>query len=162
LSAWTIRSIQTADFAAVRALILEGLGDRFGRVESAFNPDLDDLQVSYLDRGATFIVATVASEAVIGCGVLLPEGGSTTVGRLVRMSVRRDWRGHGLGRALCQELIAIGRRRGFGTLLVETNEEWTDALNLYRQAGFVEYGRIAADAFDFVEVHLALLLLPVQ
>lgn len=152
---WRIRSALPADYPAVRALILAGLGERFAVFEPSFNPDLDDLHAHYVARGALVIVAEGAG-AVVGCGALIDEPGAPGVGRIVRMSVRADLRGRGLGRALGQHLIAAAGARGYRRLLVETNDDWYDALHLYQRLGFREYARAQAEGHDFIEVHMSL------
>jgi ribosomal protein S18 acetylase RimI-like enzyme len=52
------------------------------------------------------------------------------------MSVARDARGHGLGKRLVRHLIELARARGGHRLLVETNDDWRDAIALYRACGF--------------------------
>jgi len=57
----------------------------------------------------------------------------------VRVSVRRDWRGHGIGRQLVTQLVACAREQGWGRVVVETNNDWFDAIALYQRCGFVQY-----------------------
>jgi len=142
-----IRPFVDADQAAARGLVLVGLGDRFGWVDETANPDLDDIGASYLTRGHVFVVAESGGE-IVGTGALLTEG--TGVGRLARLSVSGHHRRRGIGRALIDHLVAAARRRDFGQLLVETNDDWDDAIALYRSCGFVEIGRAGGEA------HLAL------
>src|ERR687885_1580539 len=57
------------------------------------------------------------------------------------MSVAREHRGQGLGRALVEHLLDEARRRGYRRVLVETTKEWHDAIRLYERCGFVEHAR---------------------
>lgn len=128
-----IRPWRPADQDAARALVLQGLGDHFGAIRPELNPDLDDIQAAYLDRGALFVVAVV-QERLVGTGALIAETAGT--GRIVRVSVDRAWRRQGIGRGIVAHLIAAARTAGYQTLLVETNDDWQDAIALYRAFGF--------------------------
>ncbi|MGH2558504.1 MAG: GNAT family N-acetyltransferase [Thermomicrobiales bacterium] len=134
----TLRPFAPRDQAAARRLILAGLGDHFGVIDETMNPDLDDIQRHYVDPGHLVVVAE-RDGALVGAGALIAEAPRT--GRLVRMSVDRTCRGQGLGRRLVAHLIAAARARGYTRLLVETNDDWPDAIGLYRACGFVEEAR---------------------
>jgi GNAT superfamily N-acetyltransferase len=129
----TIRHFAPADQTTVRAIVNAGLGEHFGYVDERYNPDLDDITASYLDKGHVFVVAEHAG-FIVGTGALVVEDART--GRLVRMSVIPEHRGKGIGRALVQRLIDLARRRGLARLVVETNRDWADATGLYRACGF--------------------------
>ena len=142
-----IRPFAPADQEPVRRLILIGLGEHFGFVDEARNPDLDDIAASYLAAGHSFVVDELRGE-LIGTGALIEE--APGVGRLVRMSVSPAHRRRGIGRALVAHLAALAQCRGYRRLVLETNDDWDDAVRLYLSCGFVEYDRAAG------EVHLAL------
>lgn len=128
-----IRPFAPSDQAAVRALVLAGLADHFGELDPAFNRDLDDIGASCIAAGGVVIVADFDGR-IVGTGALiLVEPG---VSRLVRMSVDRRVRGQGLGKRLVNHLIEIARARDDRQLLVETNDDWPDAIALYRACGF--------------------------
>lgn len=148
-----IRPFVPRDQAAVRRLILAGLGERFGFVDETLNPDLDDIAATYLRAGHLVDLVEVEG-AIVGVGILVADGPG--VGRLVRMSVSAAHRRRGIGRALVAHLIGRAERRGDRRLLLETNDDWHDAIRLYRTCGFVEIARVAGD------VHLALDLSPAR
>lgn len=154
---FSIRSFTPNDQPAVRALILDGLASRFGFADPSLTPDLDDIGSYYVGRGDTVLVA-VAEETIVGCGMLIREEGSETVGRIVRMSVGADQQGQGLGRQIGQALLAAARQRGFTQVLLETNDDWHSALRLYAALGFTEIEQLPNPEFGFVEVHMALKL----
>ena len=81
------------------------------------------------------LVATLHGEPV-GCGALkLPAGAP---GEVKRMWVAPTARGLGVGRRLLSELEAYAAARGVTTLRLETNRALTEALRLYRAAGYRE------------------------
>lgn len=139
-AAIVIRPFRAADQPVVRALVLAGLGDRFGTIDETRNPDLDDIAATYLAPGGAVFVAERAG-AIIGTATL------TTDGWLVRMSVRRDARGAGLGRRLVAVVLAEARARGFADVRCETNDDWWDAIALYQRCGFVETDRHGGDVY---------------
>lgn len=153
----TLRPFHPTDQPAVFELILAGLGQRFDDLKPEYNPDLYDIQASYINQGATVLVVEHQG-AIIGCGALVKENRSDTVARIVRVSVRTDHQGKGLGRRISEQLLAVARERKFTTVLVETNSGWTSALRLYRSLGFTETHRVQSEDFDFIEVHMELSL----
>lgn len=143
----TLRPFAPRDQAAARRLILAGLGDHFGVIDETLNPDLDDIQHHFVAPGGYFAVAERGG-ALVGAGALIEAAPRT--GRLVRLSVARAERGRGLGRRLVAHLTQAARARGYTRLLVETNDDWPDAIGLYLACGFVEEDRRDGD------MHLAL------
>ena len=132
----TVRAFTPADQPAARALILEGLGERFGLIDESRNPDVDDIAARYLAQGHRFLVAEWAG-ALVGTGALLYEPDGATC-QLVRVSVRRDLRRQGIAQAIVAALLAEARAAGRACVWVETNDSWRDAIALYQRLGFVE------------------------
>jgi GNAT superfamily N-acetyltransferase len=145
-----IREFEPGDQSAARKLILEGLGEHFGYIDEACNPDLDDIMAYYIVPGHIFLVATLG-ENLVGTGGLVLQDESCA--RIVRVSVRRDSRRRGIGRALVMRFIAVGRERQVARIWVETNEDWHAAINLYHRCGFREYER--QDGCVYMELNLS-------
>src|SRR6476469_9443058 len=97
------RPFQPSDQAAVRGLVLAGLGDHFGTIDETMNPDLDDIAAAYVALGHLVVVVELEGE-LAGTGTLMQE--EPGAGRLVRMSVKRDLRGRGIGKKLVHHLLA--------------------------------------------------------
>lgn len=142
--ALSIRPFMRGDQATVRRLILEGLGEHFGFIDEARNPDLDDIALHYIAAGNCFIVAERGGE-LVGTGALMAGDGNAA--QIVRVSVSHARRHEGIGAALVSHLLAEARARGFGRVIVETNLDWLDAIRLYVRAGFVEYARDAESVY---------------
>ena len=152
----TLRPFTPADQQAARALILEGLGERFGYIDETRNPDVDDIAAEYLAQGHVFLVAEQAG-ALVGTGALRcepdePDGTDAMPCQLVRVSVRRDLRHQGIARALVAALLTEARARGRRRVWVETNAGWRDAIALYERLGFVVFAR--RDGLVFLEQSL--------
>lgn len=134
---FVIRPFVPGDQDAARQLINAGLGERFGVVDESRNPDLDDIAACYSAAGHVFVVAECAGE-LIGTGCLMVEPNGST-GQMVRVSVRHDWRGRGIGRALVAHLLDVARERGLLRVWMETNDDWGSAIQLYEGCGFQQY-----------------------
>ena len=73
----------------------------------------------------------------VGTGRLLPDG------HIGRMAVLPGWRGHGVGAALLQALIAEAARRGLREVALNAQ---THALAFYRRHGFEAVGEVFMEA----------------
>lgn len=141
-----IRPFAAADQPVVRALVLAGLADHWGEVDASLNPDLDDVAAAYA-HGRT-LVAEVGG-TVRGTGTVVPHGHDAA--EIVRMSVAREARGSGLGRALVEALVAEASAWGAGRVVLETTATWTDTVAFYLACGFTithyDDGRFDRDAW---------------
>jgi GNAT superfamily N-acetyltransferase/DNA-binding MarR family transcriptional regulator len=118
---------------AVQAFFAE-LSERF---EDGFDPSVgisaSDDEVS--PPAGLFLLATLHAEPV-GCGVL--KFRSDAPAHIKRMWVAAEVRGLGLGRRLLAELEAQAAAHGVRTLRLETNRALSEAIRLYRTAGYRE------------------------
>ena len=142
-----LRRFRPEDQRRVREICEAGLAERFDVFDGGANPDLVDIQRSYLDAGHEFLVAEEDEGVIAACGCLLPEAEPA---RVVRLSVDRAHRRRGIGRALVHECRELVSRAGRRELLVYTEPHWQDALTLYESLGFRRFGR------DEVDLHLRL------
>jgi ribosomal protein S18 acetylase RimI-like enzyme len=81
------------------------------------------------------LVATLRGEP-IACGALKFHGDEPT--ELKRMWVAQSARGLGLGRRILTELEQSATDHGARVVRLETNRTLTEAISLYRSAGYVE------------------------
>lgn len=133
-----IRPFVLADQPVVRRLILEGLGEHFGFIDETMNPDVDDIVAHFIAPGHIFLVAQCEMD-IVGTAALILLGDG--VAQMVRVSVSAQHRRRGIGRMLVNQLIGIARECGLQRIEVETNNDWEDAIGLYRRYGFVEHDR---------------------
>ena len=107
------------------------------------------------DPAVTFLVVRAGGEAV-GCGAILldPRGW----GEVKRMYVRPDQRGRGI--QVLAEIEAIASAARIDLLRLETGIHNSEALALYRRAGFVEipaFGDYVPDALSvFMEKRVSM------
>lgn len=120
------------DQVAVRALVLDGLAERWGgQADPALNPDLDDIAGSYA-TGTTLIARL--DGLLVGTGSVVPRG--DRVEEVVRMSVARAARGRGVGAELLGALVRAASTRGARRVVCETCAHWESAVRLYLSFGF--------------------------
>jgi DNA-binding MarR family transcriptional regulator/GNAT superfamily N-acetyltransferase len=107
------------------------------RSERGFDPAVGATALAHEVRppAGRFFVAYLAGEAV-GCGAVKHSAGAPS--EIKRMWLSPRVRGLGLGRRLLQQLEAGARAGGAGTARLETSAVLTEALALYRSAGWVE------------------------
>jgi ribosomal protein S18 acetylase RimI-like enzyme len=119
------------------------LGRRF---ETGFDPassiplELDDLR----PPAGVFVVATLRAEP-IGCGALRFHGEEPA--ELKRMWVAQSARGLGIGRRLLAELERRAAAHGVRAVRLETNKSLTEAIGLYRSAGYREVDAFNAEPY---------------
>ncbi len=87
-----------------------------------------------------FTVAFMASLDGAPCGCLALGERDARTGIVKRLYVKPSFRGHGVARALMDELLATARERGYTRVILDTNrEELAAAYQLYLSMGFSEY-----------------------
>lgn len=95
---------------------------------------------AYAAPRGVFLVGTIDGRAVSCGAVTLVEPG---VGYIKRMWVDGSLRGFGLGRRMLTALEAAAARLGCRKVQLETNRSLTEAIRMYRTAGYAE-----VDAFN--------------
>lgn len=83
------------------------------------------------DAESTHALANIGSAAPVATGRLQPDG------KIGRMAVLREWRGHGLGQAILERLIEAARDAGLASVYLHAQ---THALAFYQRAGFTAEG----------------------
>ncbi len=146
-----IRPFNPSDQDRAKILILEGLAEHFNAIDPTLNPDLKNIKESYLPQGSLFLVAELDGD-LVGTGAMITESEDT--GRIVRVSVASSHRRMGIGRLITEHLINAADRFYFSRIVIETNDDWHDAIHLYQQCGFTEYDRCDG------EVHMIMALQP--
>jgi DNA-binding MarR family transcriptional regulator/GNAT superfamily N-acetyltransferase len=112
-------------------------GELATRFDSGFDP-ARSIPVGLADLTAPAGVLLVARlhDDPVGCGALKYHGAGPA--EVKRMWVSPAVRGLGLGRRLLTELEARAAAQGVRVLRLETNEALTEAIALYRSAGYRE------------------------
>ncbi len=118
---------------------------------------LRDPETHILARDGKIFFAVKDTEAV-GCCALLALGSG--VFEVARMTVRADYRGRGVGRALLLHVIEAARALGAKKLVLETSEKLASAVHLYQSLGFKCTVRdsLIASALERADVFMELAL----
>jgi DNA-binding MarR family transcriptional regulator/GNAT superfamily N-acetyltransferase len=117
------------------------LREYFAELDRRFDAGFDPARSIPADAGelrppaGVLLVALLRGEP-IGCGALKFHGKAPT--EIKRMWVARSARGLGIGRRLLGELEARAARHGSRVLRLETNRSLTEAIAMYRSAGYRE------------------------
>jgi DNA-binding MarR family transcriptional regulator/GNAT superfamily N-acetyltransferase len=116
------------------------------RFDGGFDPDRS---ISAADNELTppagvLLVALLHADPV-GCGALKFRTGGWA--EVKRMWIAPSVRGLGLGRRLLGELEARASAAGIRTLRLETNDALTEAIGLYRAAGYREVAPFNAEPY---------------
>jgi DNA-binding MarR family transcriptional regulator/GNAT superfamily N-acetyltransferase len=107
------------------------------RFDTGFDPGLSNLADAEALRlpAGLFLVASLGTEP-IGCGGLRFHDNQPA--EIKRMWIAESARGLGIGRRLLGELEAHAANHGARAVRLETNKTLTEAISLYRSAGYAE------------------------
>ena len=128
---------------ACMAAYFAELGERF---DGGFDPgaSLPATDADLVEPSGLLLLARLHGEPV-GCGALKFHG--TGPAELKRMWVADRARGLGLGRRLLAELEDQVRRHGATVVRLETNQALTEAITLYRSAGYAEVSAFSDEQY---------------
>ncbi len=115
----------------------------FAELDRRSDPGLDPSQALPVAPDE-MLVAYLRSEP-IGCGAVKHHPGAPS--EIKRMWVSEEVRGLGVGRRLLAELEARAARSGAPAARLDTNRALTEAIALYRSAGYVEVPPFNAEPF---------------
>lgn len=136
-----------ADYCAMAALVREYVAwlrarhdddpDFVAQVldKQSYAAELQNLASLYGPPSGAAFVAQI-DEVIIGCGAYRALGDGAC--EMKRVFVPGRWQGSGIGRALCQALIAHARDAGYMTMKLDTVRRLTEAQRLYQSLGFRE------------------------
>ena len=121
-------------------------GELAGRFDHGFDPErsshVADAELS--PPSGLFLVAALHGEPV-GCGALRFRDGEPA--EIKRMWVSEAVRGLGLGRRVLAELEARAQAHGVRVVRLETNRSLTEAISMYRAAGYREVAPFNAEPY---------------
>jgi GNAT superfamily N-acetyltransferase len=105
-----------------------------------------------------FVAAFTALLDGVPCGCLALDEGDAKTGIVKRLFVKPGLRGHGVARALMNDLLAVARERGYRRVVLDTDREQLEpAYRLYLALGFKEcapYGAVDYGCPTFMELTL--------
>ena len=132
---FSIRLATNADETAIRRVLYSV------RLEYDVHQDGDtgdgnlaDIERNYFAAGGCFEVVEDAAGRIVGCAGLCRL--SERRAELCKMYIEKPARGHGLGKRLLEDMLAVARRSGFAEVWLETNSTLLKAISLYARYGF--------------------------
>jgi GNAT superfamily N-acetyltransferase len=128
-----IQAIKREQCPEAKEVILSGFLERFGYIDHSLNPDIQDIWTEYMQGDGLFYVG-MDEGRMICTGAIRKEDLSTY--QVVRMSVLKAYRKHGIGRRMLVHLEEKARSLGARRLILETNKRWEDAIHFYKKNGY--------------------------
>ncbi|GIO29720.1 MULTISPECIES: GNAT family N-acetyltransferase [Paenibacillus] len=121
-----------------KQVVLAGLKERFGTLDESLNQDLNEIVLNYNRIGNLFLVGKINTK-VVCTGALTREEVDT--GRIVRMSVQKEYRRQGIAQKMLKELERRAQAKGYKKIVLETTNSWHDAISFYKKHEYIEYDR---------------------
>ncbi|KAK2511402.1 hypothetical protein Q9233_017015 [Columba guinea] len=112
-------------------------------VQNALSTDLCDIEGSYMRAPDSCFWVAEAGGAVVGTvAVALPQNPADRGAalELLRMSVSKDYRGRGVSKALCRQVLRFAQERGYSAVVLSTSMVQVAAQRLYESHGFRKVG----------------------
>ncbi|MEO0475172.1 MAG: GNAT family N-acetyltransferase [Planctomycetota bacterium] len=128
-----IRPFKEEDQPIFERLNLDWI-ERYFVAEPSDRAQLGDPQSQIIDRGGSVLMADLDGATVGTVGLVSGENGDSV--ELVKMAVREDCQGQGVGSALMEAAISIARDMGASQVWLETNSVLDQAVRLYKKFGF--------------------------
>ena len=145
-----IRSADAEDFHALTALYQRSVAyNPQGFIQDlSFHGSLVERIPSWRAQGGDVVVA-YRGGALVGLAALAPH--DVARAELCKLHVDPDRQGQGIGRALCDTLIAGAHRSGFLAIELHVTVTQTRAMALYESLGFVPHRRTLFETVVFGE-----------
>ena len=83
-----------------------------------------------------YVFFTVLDDVVVGTCAIVPHEVHSC--ELIKMGVRENYQGKGIGKLLLEKVIEQAREKGFRTMTLETASTLEVAVSLYKKIGFVQ------------------------
>lgn len=105
-------------------------------IEQSLNADLLDINKTYLEsKGSCFWVAE-SNDNVVGTVAAMPSKEEPGTLELKRLSVRENYRGLGIAKALCRTVSDFARLNGYRAVVLRTSVVQHEARKLYERVGY--------------------------
>lgn len=106
-----------------------------------------EIEMDEWDERSRHVLA-VSDGVAIGTGRLLPDG------HIGRVAVLKNWRGRGVGVALMETLMGMGKLSNLPELVLSAQ---TQASDFYERLGFIAHGGVYEEAgIEHIEMRLRL------
>jgi DNA-binding MarR family transcriptional regulator/GNAT superfamily N-acetyltransferase len=130
-------AVEDPSTADARWCFEQYFGELDARFDAGFDPQLSiSADASELTPPEGLLLMARLRGRPVGCGAIKFHGESPA--ELKRMWISPSVRGMGVGRRMLSELERRARKTGVAILRLETNRALSEAIALYRRAGYVE------------------------
>ncbi len=134
-----IRPIAPNDNVALAKVIRDTLTE-FGANKPGtvyFDPTTDALYELFRTPGAVYFVATIDNTLVGGCGIYPTENLPNGTCELVKLYLKTEARGTGLGKQLLEISMQWAKDNGYSQVYLESMPELDKAVSIYEKLGFI-------------------------
>ena len=133
-----IRMIEERDEKDI-AVIIRSTLEEFGANKKGtvyYDPTTDHLYELFQKQGSIYYIAELEGQIVGGGGIYPSDGLPAFTCELVKMYLKPEGRGIGLGRCLISKCIEFAESSGYKNIYIETMPELKQALRVYEKFGF--------------------------
>lgn len=144
----TIREIQKKDNLGLAALI-RAVFDEFNVPKTGTvydDPETDHLFEAFENKNAVLFVVEEKNELMGACGIYPTKGLPNNCAELVKLYLRKETRGTGLGKKLLLKCLEWSKENGYHSIYLECFPEFTSALQLYKEHGFTRLDKPMGDS----------------
>lgn len=131
-----IRYLTKKDEDKSKKLIINGLKEYFDKYDENLNPDLKNLFKTYTNNNNLLIIGLYKEELISTAGL---KEENKNIARIVRMSVKKEFRQKGIASLMIDELEKIAKNKGYKKIVLETTKSWKKVINFYKKNNYIEY-----------------------
>ncbi|HET9057597.1 MAG TPA: GNAT family N-acetyltransferase [Chitinophagaceae bacterium] len=134
----TIRLLTAADNVAIAKIIRTSL-EEFGANKPGtvyYDSTTDNLYELFQKKGAVYFIAEYNGDIVGGAGIYPTDNLPTGYCELVKMYLKKEIRGIGLGRHLIDDCLKWAKENNYTHCYLETMPELRKAVSVYEKFGF--------------------------
>jgi len=132
------RKIRLSDNEEIASVVRSSLAE-FGANKPGtvyYDDTTNHLYELFQKPGSIYFVAEMDEKVLGGAGIYPSEGLPQQTGELVKMYLRAEARGRGLGKLLIEKCLEFAKGYGYLQLYIETMPELKKALSIYEKFGF--------------------------
>lgn len=133
-----IRRIKPEDNHSMAKVIRSSL-EEFGANKPGtvyFDEATDHLSDAFLANNSAYFVCIQNNKLLGGAGVFPTDGLPEKTAELVKMYLRLEARGKGIGGKLMNQCILFAKQSGYKNLYIESMPELSNAVEMYEKFGF--------------------------
>lgn len=147
-----IRSIQPKDNPVIAKIIRTALEEydeaKPGTVYT--DPTTDELYESFSSAPkSSYFIAEINGEVIGGCGVYPTKNLADGYAELVKIYLKSEYRGLGIGKQLMNKSIDYAMELGYTHLYLESFPSLKEAIDLYEKVGFKRIEKPLGDSGHF-------------